>query len=497
MKPTMPGVPGNFSNALDSPLPSVQGSCPVIKDVDIAELEKILQGTGSLLRSPEELLAYSYDASRGRTPADVVVIPDNAGSVRDIMRFASKRKIPVYPRGSGTGMTGGSLPERGGIALVTTSMNRILDIDTTNLTVRVQPGVILDDLKKAVGEKGLFYPPDPASARFATVGGTVAVNSGGLNSVKYGVTRDYVLSLETVSARGDIMRFGAATRKSVTGYDMVHLLVGSEGTLAVITEIVLKLLPRPSRVETLLAAFPDDMSALRGALDIVREPLVPSALEFMDEAAVQCARSYTGNPFLEGAGGLLLVEFDHTGFHAGKTESGQLVRCREILGNAGMLRIEQTHDPLERERLWEIRRCLSPAVYDFGPTKKNEDICVPRSEMPFVVKEIKRIAGERGIRVVNFAHAGDGNIHVNFMYNGEDEGETARTRNAVEELFRLTISRGGTLSGEHGIGRTKSPFLPLEYGIQERRLMREIKKLFDPDGILNPDKILPRDEEYQ
>ncbi len=449
---------------------------------------KNLLGKGKVLTTLEERIVYSYDASCGRALPDVVVLPENTGDVQAILRFASEHKSCVYPRGAGTGMTGGSLPLGGGIAVVFAKMNRILEIDTANLTARLEPGVILGEFKDAVREKGLFYPPDPASARIATIGGTVAENAGGLNSIKYGVTRNYVLALEVVSARGDVMRFGRGTMKSVSGYDITRLLVGSEGTLALITEITLKLIPHPRRVGTLLAAFPDDVSALKVALGIIKEPLLPAALEFMDEAAVYCARQYTQNPFLEKAGGLLLIEFDGDSDSPSSGMRRDLARARELCTNGGAIELRETSNARVRDVLWEIRRCISPAIYQIAPTKMNEDICVPRSEMPRVLQGIKRIAREHGIKVVNFAHAGDGNIHVNFMYNGEDAGETKRTREAVDDLFRLTIASGGTLSGEHGIGISKVRFLPLEYGPAELDIMRDVKKLFDPEGILNPAK---------
>jgi len=458
------------------------------KEPDIKSLVSLL-GEGNVLSSPEDLLSYSYDASRGQAMPDLVVLPTCTEDVQKTLRFASENGICVYPRGAGTGMTGGSIPERGGIALVMTSMNRILGIDTANLTARVEPGVILHEFKETVKAKGLFYPPDPASAKFATIGGTVAVNAGGLNSVKYGVTRDYILALEVVSARGEILRFGAKTMKSKTGYDITRLLVGSEGTLAVITEITLKLLPHPQYAETLVLAFPDDAGALKAALKIISAPLVPSTLEFMDDLAVHCAHLYTGDAFLKGAGGLLLIEFDAVRKSAGENVNSEINRAKKIGIREGAIRIRQSADPAEREELWEIRRCISPAIYEVAPNKRNEDICVPRTEIPAMIGEIKRIAKENGIKVVNFAHAGDGNIHVNFMYHESDPVQAAGTHKAVEELFRITIAHGGTLSGEHGIGRTKSAFLSLEVGAAERNIMQQIKAIFDPQAILNPNKI--------
>jgi len=455
------------------------------KDEWIHRLSKLL-GRSRVLTDSEERQVYSFDASRRRALPDVVVFPQGSDDVRRVMRIASRNRIPVYPRGAGTGMVGGALAKRGGIALVMTSMNRIIEINPVNYTVRIQPGVIVEDLKKAAKSKGLFYPPDPASAKFASIGGTVAVNSGGLNSLKYGVTRDYVLALEVVSARGEALKFGAGTLKSATGYDLMRLLIGSEGTLAVITEITVRLIPHPKRYDTLLALFPDDMAALKAAIGIVSEPLLPCALEFMDETAVYCARKFTGDERLQKACGALLIEFDSLSNDSCASLMG---RTREICREAGALDIHDAADADEREALWEVRRSLSPAVYEIAPTKVNEDICVPRSEMAAVIREIKRIARSRGLRVVNFAHAGDGNIHVNFMFDGEDKKKSAAAKDAVKELFAIVVKRGGTLSGEHGVGIAKLPYLGMQLGAKEIGLMRRIKKVFDPDGILNPGKI--------
>ena len=457
-------------------------------EIEALHILKKELGEKRVLSSPEELLVYSYDASRNRGSPGAVIFPRNSREVSLVLKTASDHGVPVYTRGAGTGMAGGSIPEKRGVALVLTEMNRILDIDTSNLTARVQPGVILNDLKAAVEEKGLFYPPDPASAKFATIGGSVAVNSGGLNSIKYGVTKDYVLSLEAVNVKGEILHFGASTMKSVTGYDMTRLLVGSEGTLAVITEAVLKLIPKPVFRETLVAAFSDDEHALDAAMNIVREPLIPSALEFLDETAVYCAVKFRPREFLENAGGVLLVEFDDDSIPP-DSRIPDVDIAERLCKEAGAVRLERSADPERREELWEIRRCLSPAVYEIAPTKMNEDICVPRSRLKVVIGEIKRIAREQNIHVVNFAHAGDGNIHVNFMYDGDDPDERERTNRAADRLFRMTIENGGTISGEHGIGITKKKYLSVEYGEEEIRIMRDIRKLFDPAGILNPDKI--------
>lgn len=453
----------------------------------ISELKKICGGE-RVSSGMEERIVYSYDASRRRGIPEIVVFPESEEEIRDILLLAADKKCPVYTRGAGTGMTGGSLPQNDGIAMVLTRMNRILEIDEKNLIARVQPGVILKDLKDLAEKKGLFYPPDPASAKMATAGGTVAVNSGGLNGVKYGVTKDYVLSLRAVTGGGEIIHTGAGVLKSVTGYDLTRLLVGSEGTLAVITEILFKLVPLPKKRTTMLAVFSSDEDAVSAASAIISEPLLPCVLEFLDETAVWCAWKYREDEILKNAGGLLLVEFDDIE-ETSNTPDIQNKRAVGICREKGAVRIEETSDPSLRDKLWEIRRCLSPAVYEVGSAKANEDICVPRDRMSRVISKIKIIAEKHDIRVVNFAHAGDGNIHVNFMYDADDEKQVKEVEPAVRELFEMTIKQGGTLTGEHGIGITKSEFLPLEYGENEVRLMRETKRIFDPAFILNPGKI--------
>jgi glycolate oxidase len=451
---------------------------------DTRALEQLI-GKDRVLSSAEERLVFSYDASRLQFPPDVAALAESQDDVVKIMRFAAERKIPVYPRGAGSGQTGGSVPLKGGIALVLTRMNRILEVDRQNLTARVEPGVVVRDLKKEAERLGLYYPPDPASAEFATIGGTVAECAGGLRGLKYGVTRDYVLQLEVVTMGGAVMHFGAGTMKSVAGYDMIGLLVGSEGTLGVFTEIKLKLIPKPQFFKTLIVIFNSEREALDAALAVVSHPLIPAALEFLDSQTVACAHAYKPVEFLESCGGMLLVEFDGAEVEVDTDAE----RARSIFKNHGAAEILEAIEAEERERLWDIRRSISPALFKIAPSKANEDICVPRSAMPRVLGAIRELEKHYSVKVPVFAHVGDGNLHVNFMYDEANSDEKRRVEEAIKELFSLAVSAGGTLSGEHGIGLTKAAYLGLEFGTLELEMMKRTKRLWDPENLLNPGKI--------
>jgi len=363
-------------------------------------------------------------------------------------------------------------------------MDRILEIASSDLVAVAQPGVVVSHLQRAVEKEGLFYPPDPASSEFASLGGTVAECAGGLRGLKYGVTRDYILGLEAVLADGNILRTGCRALKSVTGYDLTRLFVGSEGTLAVFTEITCKLLPLPSCILTLLASFPAIEGGLDAASVVVASRLLPRALEYMDERCIRCVDDYGDAHFPPEAKSCLLVELD--GF-----DEESLVRdakkVERICRDQGALTLERAVDTKARDGLWAARRAISPSLYRMSAKKVNEDICVPRSKMSKMIREIQQIEREMGLPIVNFGHAGDGNIHVNVMVDKEEE--MPRARDAVKRIFQRAVALGGTLSGEHGIGLAKASFLSIEVGERELETMKNIKALFDPTGILNPGKI--------
>jgi glycolate oxidase len=430
-------------------------------------------------------ICYSYDATQQEHLPAVVVFPRNAGEISRIMKLANAEKLPVYPRGAGSGFTGGSLPVKAGIALVLTRLDRILRIDADNLVAEVEPGVVTFDFQKAVEAVGLFYPPDPASLKFSTLGGNVAECAGGPRCVKYGVTKDYVLGLEVVTPLGDIIRTGGETMKGVVGYDLTKLLVGSEGTLGIITRITLKLLPLPAAKKTMLVAFDSIDGAARAVSAIVRGKIIPTTLEFMDATTIDCVRQATDLAIPEGTRAILIIEVD------GDRDliERQAGRILEIIAPLGVLETRVAGSEQESEEIWQVRRSVSPSLRKVNPDKFNEDICVPRSRLPEMIRTIEKISETLEIPIVNFGHAGDGNIHVNIMIDKEAPGQLARAEQAIEQIFAATLELGGTMSGEHGVGVTKAPYLPMELDPEAVAYMKAIKRALDPNNILNPGKI--------
>jgi glycolate oxidase len=454
--------------------------------VDPQTLLKLRQLLGeNLFESVEKRIAYSSDASmvKGELP-DLIARPTTTEQVSDILKLANAERIPVYPRGAGSNLTGGAAPVKGGIVLDFELMNAILDIDADNMTALVQPGVITADLQKRVEKLGLFYPPDPASSDFCTIGGNVAENSGGLRGTKYGSTREYVMALEVVLADGEILRVGTGAPKSVTGYDFVRLFVGSEGTLCVFTEILLRLIPLPESVETIFANFPEADHAAAAVCSMFRRGIVPRAAELMDEPTVEALRRYQNSALLPRAGVACLFEVDGPRVVT-LAEAGDVVRiCREHGATEAMR--AQSRD--EREGFWSLRRAISPALYQLGRIKLNEDICVPRTRLAEMLKKTREVGERYSLLIVNFGHIGDGSLHFNVMLEREDPELLEKAERAVGEVFKAAVSMGGTLSAEHGIGLTKARFLSIEVGAKEMAAMARIKKAFDPNGILNPGK---------
>jgi len=447
----------------------------------VTELRNIT-GPAHLSVSPEDLVAYSYDATRREAQPWAVARPATAEEISRILALANRERFPVIPRGAGTGMSGGAVPVLGGLVLSLERMNRILEIDEENFIAVAEPGVVTGDLQNAVEARGLFYPPDPASHRFCTLGGNVAECAGGLRAVKYGVTKDYVLGLEVVLPTGAIIRTGGRTLKGVAGYDLTKLMVGSEGTLGVATEIVLKLLPLPESVRTVSAFFPDVDSAARAASKIIASRILPRALEFVDQAALRAVEAYLNRDLSHGAAAMLLVEVD--GPQDSTAREIQLIE--ELLTRAKAVRIVRADTEAEREQLWKARRSISPALYSLKPKKINEDIVVPRSRIPDILRVIGYIAEKHRLLIVNFGHAGDGNIHTNILI---DEADAPRAEIAVKEIFEAVLRMQGSISGEHGIGLSKAAYLPMELGPDALAAMKRIKDALDPNHILNPGKI--------
>jgi len=435
---------------------------------------------------PEDLVCYGFDASGIEASPSAVVWPNNTEDVVKVMRYAYENSIPVVPRGAGTGMTAGAVPAKGAMIISFEKMNRILEIDSENLNVLCEPGLINGKLQRELKWMDLFYPPDPASMNFCTIGGNVAENAGGPRALKYGVTRDYVMEIEAVLPNGEIITTGVKTSKGVVGYDLARLLVGSEGTLSVFTKIRLKVIPMPEEVVTLLAAFDNLESSGVAVSKIISAKIIPRTLEFMDREAIIAVENYKPIGLPEGVEAILLIELD--GHPATITKEAE--KIADICRNLGA-EIEMAEDENARDNLWAARRVISPALYHIKPTKINEDIVIPRNMVSEMLKRLRKLSEDSGIKIVNFGHAGDGNIHVNIMVDRKDKEEYQKGLSLVEQIFKDTLSLGGTISGEHGIGLTKAGYIGMEISKKELEIMEAIKKVFDPKNILNPGKIFP------
>ncbi|WP_456342296.1 FAD-binding oxidoreductase [Thermovibrio sp.] len=428
-------------------------------------------------------LSYAYDGTPTgyKGVPDVVVFPETPEDVSKILSFANEERIPVYPRGAGSGLTGGAAPLEGGIVISTEKMNRIIEIDEDNLAVLTEPGVVTYELQKEVEKRGLFYPPDPSSYKYSTIGGNIAENAGGPRCVKYGVTKDYVMQLEVVFADGTVTKVGSKAVKSVAGYNLKDLIVGSEGTLAFITKAYLKLIPSPEAVRTAMAVFPKVEQAAQAVADMFRNKVIPTACEFLDKNSIVAVENFAKIGLPTYAEGLLVIEVD--GYEAVVDEL--INRVIKVCKKAGAEEIRKATTPEEREAIWQARRAVSPAIVQLKPKKINEDVVVPRNRIPELIKKVYEIADKYNLMVVNFGHAGDGNIHVNFMYEPNEEEKVEK---AVREVFELTLSLEGSISGEHGIGWMKKEFLPLEVG-EALEKMKAVKRALDPNNILNPGKV--------
>jgi glycolate oxidase len=446
-------------------------------------------GADAVTVDEHTLIAYGTDALKRGTPADVVVMPADAAEVSAVLTLCAEHGVPVVPRGAGTGYTGGAVPVRGGVVLSLERMNRILEIDEANLVAVVEPNVITGDLQEAVERVGLFYPPDPASLTQSVIGGNVAENAGGPRAFKYGTTKQYVLGLEAVLPTGEIIRTGGKVVKNVVGYDLTHLLVGSEGTLAVITQVILRLVPKPPVQATLRATFPSVEAAVLAVSEIIRNRVVPAALELIDGESLEAVAQNLGVRSLapEGTAAILLIDVD--GVPAAVTE--EAVRVEAACRAAGATEILRARDDAERAELWRVRRELSLSLKMVAPLKFNHDMVVPKGRIPELFVLVQRIRDEFRLRIPLFGHAGDGNIHVNIMVDPEDADEIRRAHEAEHVLFSGVIALEGAISGEHGIGFSKMPFVPLALSPDEIALMKRVKAAFDPLGILNPGKMFP------
>ncbi len=453
----------------------------------LAEVRRAFPPERLVSGDPEKLEAYGRDESDlGVFPPDVAVLVESAEDVRTVFAIASRHRVPVVPVAARSGKSGGSLALRGGIAVSTERMNRILEVSPGDLVARVEPGVILAALQAEVERHGLFYPPDPNSLELCTLGGNVAENAGGPRALKYGVTREYVLGLTVVVPTGEILRLGHRSIKGVAGYDLTGLLVGSEGTLGIVTEVMVKLLPRPRHVATALVAFASVDAAARAVTRILTSGVIPRCLELMDDVALAAAAKTSPYRFPADAGAALILETD------GNDEEqvfAELVRAAELVREDASGDVVVAQGEAQRRDVWETRRYLSVNLKTLHPLKLSEDVAVPRSRIPEMVAAAKAIGVRHGFTVATYGHAGDGNLHCNVLFDHPEE--RPRVDAAVGEILRAAVDLGGTITGEHGVGLAKRDFLEYEQGAEVVALERRIKAVFDPLGILNPGKIFP------
>lgn len=459
-----------------------------MNDIVIDRLRAIV-GAEFVRTDAEACSAYGVDALKKGHPADVVVWPAETAQVAAIARVCDETCTPLVPRGAGTGYTGGAVPSHGGVVVSLERFNRILEIDEGNLLVVVEPHVITGDLQDAVEAVGLFYPPDPASLRQSVIGGNVAENAGGPRAFKYGVTNKYVLGLEAVLPTGEIIRTGGKVVKNVVGYDLTHLLTGSEGTLAIITKIILRLIPKPPVQVTMRASFPSVRHAVNAVTGLIRARVIPAALELIDGDSLDAVAHYLKARSLapEGTAAILLLEVDGLAEQVAAEATRVEVACRE----AGATEFLRATNDDERAELWRVRREISLSLKVITPLKFNHDVVVPKARIPELFELIDDLRRKYRLRIPCFGHVGDGNIHVNIMVTPGDEAEIQRAHEAEGELFRGVVSLEGSISGEHGIGFAKKKYMTLELTPETIDLMRRVKAAFDPHGILNPGKIFP------
>ncbi len=444
-------------------------------------------GADRVSTAPEDLVAYAYDGTWAEQQPDVVIHPQTTAEVAAVLRIADAARVPVVPRGAATGLAGGALPVAGGICLNMARMNRILDISIPDTLAVVQPGVVTLDLQKAVEKHGFFYPPDPASVYQCTIGGNVATNAGGPRCLKYGVTGDYVLGLEVVVPGGHVLRLGGRTIKNVSGYNLKELFIGSEGTLGVVTEITVRLIPKPAAQMTALAAFPRLADACQAVGNILQAGVVPLVTELMDHATIRAVEDFKHLGLPTDVEALLLVAVDGDA----DTVVREIAQVAAILQRSGAREVRQAHSAQESEALWEGRRNLSPAIQRLARNKLGEDITVPRSKIPEMVARLGDISRTNDLPIIVYGHIGDGNLHPTILCDRRDAAIMRRVEKAAADVLAAAVALGGTLSGEHGIGIFKREHMTLGVDANALAYMAGVKALFDPNGILNPGKKLP------
>jgi glycolate oxidase len=453
----------------------------------IVDKLKSIVGEQYVLTSPEDLVAYSYDATFTSARPNLVVLPANTQEISEILKVANRELIPVVPRGMGSGLAAGSIPFGGGMVLPLTRMDRLLGFDYDNMMVTAEAGIITSELADAVAREGYLYPPDPSSNRYSTLGGNVACNAGGARCLKYGITGHYVMALEVVLADGRIMRVGGKATKNVTGYDLVHLLVGSEGTLAIITEVTVKFIAAPRSERTAEAVFPRLVDAGKAINAVLTSGIVPSMLEIMDETAIKSVEDYLHLGLPLDVDAILLIQTDGDEADVVRDMDAVVKICHQ----SGAREVRVATTPEESEELWRARHSVSGSLGRIRPNKLGEDVTVPHSAIPEMIARIKEISAIRNLPIVIFGHAGDGNLHPNILFDKRDAEERERVESAVGDLFRAAVEVGGSLSGEHGVGVLKRAYLEMAMGSVAVEMQKRIKRAWDPNNILNPGKIFP------
>jgi len=448
-------------------------------------LDELIRVVGKerVLSAIEDRICYSYDGTKQKALPDIVVRPGGTTDVSNTLKIASKYEVPIYARGAGSGLTGGAVPLMGGIVFDLKNMDRIIEICPDDFVATVEPGVVTKDLQDEVAKFDLFYPPDPSSAAFSTIGGNVAECAGGITGLKYGVTRDYILALEIVLPDGSVINTGRKT----TGYDLTRLFTGSEGTLGIFTKITVKLIPKPEKIQTLAAYFRDKDDAIDAADLIIDNNILPRTLEFLDHMTINAIRGYTGTDIGAEVEALLLIDLDGTD----ESINHEMPIVENACKESKAFRTKVAETAKERDAIWAARRSISPALYNIAPHKINEDVCVPRSKIKELLQKVDQINEHQTIYIANFGHIGDGNIHVNIMYN-DDPGQEELAEIIVNKVMEEVVALGGSISGEHGIGNKKSQFMELEIPPQEYDIMKRFKNFFDPKGIMNPGKMFVR-----
>ncbi|KEP27370.1 FAD-linked oxidase C-terminal domain-containing protein [Bacillus sp. FSL W8-0920] len=458
----------------------------VVTDYHIENIEAIIK-TGRILIDESDRFSYSFDGSFGTYLPDIVIQTKSVDELASLVKFANCEKIPICPRGQATSLSGGPLPVKGGIVIDLSIMNDLLEIHEEDLIAIVSPGVLTSDIHKAAEQKGLMYPPDPSSSHVSTIAGNLAENSGGPRGLKYGVTKDYVIGLEIITPEGEIIKTGGKTVKNVTGYDLTKLIVGSEGTLGIITKAILRLIPKPQASGTIMAIFDNLVDAGSAISKILSSGILPSKMELMDQSSIVAVENFEPLGLPTDAAALILIELDGHPLSLKEEMEQAAVLCRTV----GAREVTIPKNKAEETELWKARKLVSPAIARIKPTKISEDATVPRSKIPEMCERLLNIRDKYGIHLVVFGHAGDGNLHPNIICDKTDQEEMIRVEQAVAEIFTAAVELGGTLSGEHGIGTMKAPFMEMELGAVGLDMMKRIKKAWDPNNIMNPGKIFP------